>query len=153
MDHRRTHPVQGFPQAFCDAGAGAVIAPLTQIPQVLAPLFSDVLYRALRFLPAEQALQRTLEVLRSYGNILVAHNPDAKKMLREHGSMDMFEYRYTGATGLRLGGVISRCVGRLSFWWWEWRLRRAQSANVVNAVLPGGAPLSSSARGGATSAT
>jgi CHAT domain len=27
MDHRRTNPVQGFPQAFCDAGARAVIAP------------------------------------------------------------------------------------------------------------------------------
>jgi hypothetical protein len=130
MDHRRTHPVQGFPQAFCDAGAGAVIAPLTQIPQVLAPFFSDVLYRALRFLPAEQALRRTLEVLRTYGEILVERDPEATKVLHEHGSMDAFEYRYMGATGLTLGGFISRCVGRLSFAWWERRLRRARTSRA-----------------------
>ncbi|MDI1442455.1 CHAT domain-containing protein [Polyangium sp. 6x1] len=126
MDHRRTNPVQGFPQAFCDAGAGAVIAPLTKIPQLLAPLFAEVLYRALRFLPAEQALQRTLEVLRTHGSTLVAQNPDASKALGEHGSMDSFEYRYMGATGLRFGGFVSRVVGRLSFWWWERGLRRAR---------------------------
>lgn len=125
MDHRRTNPVQGFPQAFCDAGAAAVIAPLTQIPQVLAPFFSDVFYRTLRFLPAEQALQRTLEVLRTHGHALVAHDPEAAKALGERGSMDMFEYRYTGVTGLMLGGFVARCVGRLSFWWWQRRLRRA----------------------------
>ncbi|WP_437970905.1 CHAT domain-containing protein [Sorangium sp. So ce260] len=128
MDHRRTHPVQGFPQAFCDAGAGAVIAPLTQIPQVLAPLFSDVLYRTLRFLPAERALQRALEVLRTHGEALVASDPEAAKALREHGSMDGFEYRYTGATGLTLGGVVARWVGRVSFWWWERRLRGRRPA-------------------------
>ena len=131
MDHRRTNPVQGFPQAFCDAGAGAVIAPLTQIPQILAPFFSEVLYRALRFLPAEQALQRTLEVLRTHGDLLVARDPEAAKVLEEHGSMDVFEYRYTGATGLTLGGFASRCVGRLSFWWWERRLRRAQRSKAL----------------------
>lgn len=125
MDHRRAHPVQGFPQAFCDAGAGAVIAPLTQVPQVLAPFFSDVLYRTLRFLPAEQALRRTLEVLRTRGDALVMDDPEATRVLRELGSMDVFEYRYTGATGLLFGGILARIVGRLSFWWWEGRLRRA----------------------------
>lgn len=130
MDHRRTHPVQGFPQAFCDAGAGAVIAPLTKIPEVLAPIFSDVLYRTLRFLPAEQALRRTLEILRTHGGALVARDPEAAAALGEHGSMDVFEYRYTGATGLTLGGFVSRCVGRLSFWWWERRLRRAPGSRT-----------------------
>lgn len=134
MDHRRTNPVQGFPQAFCDAGAGAVIAPLTKIPQVLAPFFSEVLYRALRFLPAERALQRALAVLRTYGDVVVAKSPDAKRALEEHGSMDIFEYRYMGATGLTLGGVVSRWVGRLSFWWWERGLRRARRRNVRSAT-------------------
>ncbi|XYI00852.1 CHAT domain-containing protein [Sorangium sp. So ce1128] len=138
MDHRRTDPVQGFPQAFCDAGAGAVIAPLTQVPQALAPIFSDVLYRALRFLPAERALQRALSVLRAHGDALVASDPEAERVLREHGSMDAFEYRYTGATGLTLGGVLSRCVGRLSFWWWERRLRRARRAFAASTALPAG---------------
>ncbi|MDI1479254.1 CHAT domain-containing protein [Polyangium sp. y55x31] len=128
MDHRRTNPVQGFPQAFCDAGAGAVIAPLTKIPQALAPLFAEVLYRTLRFLPAEQALQRTMAVLRTHGGVLVAQNPEASRVLAEHGSMDAFEYRYMGATGLTLGGFVSRLVGRVSFWWWERGLRRARNS-------------------------
>lgn len=133
MDHQRTNPVQGFPQAFCDAGAGAVIAPLTQIPEALAPFFSDVLYRTLRFLPAERALQRTLAALRSYGHVLVARVPEAAAALGEHRSIDVFEYRYTGITGITLGGFFSRCVGRLSFWWWERRLQREQRSKA-----PGG---------------
>lgn len=128
MDHQRTHPVQGFPQAFCDAGARAVIAPLTKIPQILAPLFTEVLYRALRFLPAEQALQRTLSVLRTHGETLAATDSDAQKALQDAGGMDIFEYRYTGARGLLPGHMGSRWLGRLSFWWWERRLRRRQLA-------------------------
>ncbi len=123
MDHQRSNPVQGFPQAFCDAGARAVVAPLTKVPKALAPIFSSVFYRALRFLPAERALQRALEVLRAHGGALVAADTEAREAFIEHGStMDGFEYRYTGATGLALGGFVSRCVGRLSFWWFEWRL-------------------------------
>ena len=125
MSHRRTNPVHGFPQAFCDAGAGAVIAPLTRVSQALTPIFSNVLYRALRFLPAEKALQRTLDILRRHGRALCAGDPAAREALAEHGSIDVFEYRYTGATGLMLSGPLSRCVGRLSFLVWEWRLRRA----------------------------
>lgn len=133
MDHQRSNPVQGFPQAFCDAGAGAVVAPLTRVPKALAPIFSSVFYRALRFLPAERALQRALEVLRAHGGALVAADPEAREAFIEHGStMDGFEYRYTGATGLALGGHVSRGIGRLSFWWFEWRLgqprRRAWAA-------------------------
>ena len=56
---------------------------------------------------------------------------DFEEVLREHGSMDAFEYRYTGATGLTVGGVLSRCVGRLSFWWWERRLRRARGSGTL----------------------
>jgi CHAT domain-containing protein len=126
MDHKRSNPVQGLPQAFCDAGARAVIAPLTKVPKALAPIFSNVFYRALRFLPAEKALGRALSVLRAHGSALVAADPEAEEAFVEHGStMDGFEYRYTGATGLALGGFVSRCVGRLSFFWFEWRLRRA----------------------------
>ena len=124
MDHRRSNPVQGFPQAFCDAGAGAVIAPLAKVPKALAPVFSSVFYRALRFLPAEKALQRALMVLRAHGGTLVSTDAAAQEAFLEHGStMDGFEYRYTGATGLALGGLISRGIGRLSFWWFEWQLR------------------------------
>lgn len=126
MEHKRSNPVQGFPQAFCDAGARAVIAPLIKVPEALAPIFSGVFYRALRFLPAEKALQRALWILRAHGGALVAADPEAQEAFLEHGAtMDGFEYRYTGATGLSLGGLISRCVGRLSFWWFERRLRRA----------------------------
>jgi len=96
-----------------------VIAPLTKIPEALAPIFSEVLYRALRFLPAEKALQRALGVLRRYGEVLVARDPEAKKVLDAHGSIDMFEYRYMGSTGISFGGRFSRLIGRLSFWWWE----------------------------------
>ncbi|WP_437734825.1 CHAT domain-containing protein [Sorangium sp. So ce1335] len=126
MEHRRTNPVQGFPQAFCEAGARAVIAPLIKVPQALAPIFTGVFYRALRFLPAEKALQRALSVLRAHGSALVASDPEAQEAWDEHGAtMDSFEYRYTGETGITLGGLASRCVGRLSFAWFEWRLRWA----------------------------
>ncbi|WP_437928350.1 CHAT domain-containing protein [Sorangium sp. So ce291] len=129
MEHKRTNPVQGFPQAFCEAGARAVIAPLIKVPQALAPIFTGVFYRALRFLPAEEALQRALSVLRAHGSVLVASDPEAQEAWDEHGStMDNFEYRYTGETGITLGGLASRCVGRVSFAWFEWRLRRAGRA-------------------------
>lgn len=125
MDHQRTNPVQGFPQAFCDAGVRAVIAPLTKIPQALAPYFTEVFYRALRFLPAELALQRTLSVLRASGQALIADDAAAREALGEHGSMDVFEYRYIGATGLLPANVLMRLWGQVSFWWWERGLRRS----------------------------
>ncbi|WP_437590684.1 CHAT domain-containing protein [Sorangium sp. So ce1000] len=126
MEHRRTNPVQGFPQAFCEAGVRAVIAPLIKVPQALAPIFTGVFYRALRFLPAEKALQRALSVLRAHGSVLCASEPEAQEAWDEHGStMDNFEYRYTGETGITLGGLASRCIGRASFAWFEWRLRWA----------------------------
>jgi hypothetical protein len=130
LDHRRTNPVQGFPQAFCDAGARAVIAPLTKVPQTLAPIFSEVFYRALRFLPAEQALQRALSVLRRYGRVLLMNNPEAQEALGQHGGMDAFEYRYVGVTGLVAGHWSARWLGRLSFWWWEMGLRRLHKSSI-----------------------
>lgn len=124
MDHRRDKPVQGFPQAFCDAGAGAVIAPLRSIPQAITPLFSEVLYRTLSFLPAEKALQRTLYVLRTYGHVLLARSGQSLAPGEECPMIDALEYRYTGMTGILLGNVLSRGVGRLSFWWWQYGLYR-----------------------------
>jgi hypothetical protein len=137
MDHERRNPVQGFPQAFRDAGAAAVIAPLVPLPEALAPFFSNVLYRALRFLPAEEALHRALGVLRAHGPALVAAHPEALAMLHEHGSMDAFEYRYAGAPGLRFGGLAARLVGRVSFWWWLRRVSRG--ARLLPELIPGGA--------------
>ncbi len=130
MDHERKNSVQGFPQAFCDAGADAVIAPLVPLPEALAPLFSAVLYRALRFLPAEKALQRTLDVLRTHGRALVSGNQEACAMLDQHGSLDAFEIRYTGATGVRFGKLLSRFVGRVSFWWWRRWLPRNKPSHA-----------------------
>jgi hypothetical protein len=128
MSHAREDPAQGFPQAFCDAGAAAVIAPLVPLPEALAPFFSNALYRALRFLPAEQALWRALEVLRIHGETLVLGHPEALAKLLEHGSIDAFEYRYAGAPGLRFGGLLSRLVGRASFFWWLRGLARGGRA-------------------------
>jgi hypothetical protein len=125
MHHRRAHPVQGIPQAFLDAGARAVIAPLTTVPMALAPSFSDVFYRALRFLPAEAALRRALDVMRVRGALIVADNREAREELAARGgTMDAFEYRYMGATGVVVGGRLSRWVGRLAFAWFEWTLSR-----------------------------
>ncbi len=128
MEHERTNPVQGFPQALCDTGVGAVIAPLVKVPQSLAPVFDGVFYRALRFLTAAQALRVSLAVLREHGPELVAHDPAARRDLEELGSLDAREYRYVGATNLALyGGIIARSIGRLSFWWWRRRLRRQRA--------------------------
>jgi hypothetical protein len=125
LEHERVHPVQGFPQALCDAGVGAVIAPLVKVPDTLTPIFGEVLYRALRFLPAEQALRATLDVLREHGAVLLADDPEASRDFREYGSHDTLEYRYVGHTNLHLGGgLIARLTGRLSFWRWRRRLRR-----------------------------
>ncbi|MCG8422109.1 MAG: CHAT domain-containing protein [Proteobacteria bacterium] len=60
QEHRRENPVQGFPQAFCDAGAGAVIAPLITVPKALTSVFASVFYRVLGHLPVERALHSTL---------------------------------------------------------------------------------------------
>jgi hypothetical protein len=136
MDHRREDPVQGFPQAFCDMGAGAVIAPLTKIPDAFAPIFVEILYRTLRFLPAEQALQRTLEVFRGYGDVLCAGNKEAQEMLEMYGNFDVFEYRYTGMTGIVCGNVMTRLVGHLSFWWWERSLRRRRAFRLARRTNP-----------------
>ena len=125
LDHSRTNPVQGLPQAFSDAGAHAVIAPLTQVPVALAPLFSNVFYRALRFLPAELALHRALGVLRSHGSRLMQGDRQAIAAYEAWGStFDGLEYRYTGASDVVFGTWLSRLVGRARFWWFERQLSR-----------------------------
>jgi CHAT domain-containing protein len=139
MDHKRSNPVQGIPQAFCDAGVGAVIAPLTQVPMALAATFSSIFYRALRFLPAEVALQRTLHLLRRYGSVVVAGDPAASEAFVACGSsLDRLEYRYTGAAGIRLGSRFSRAIGRVVFWWFERSLaRRARGKEIGDAARGG----------------
>jgi CHAT domain-containing protein len=127
MEHERTNPVQGFPQALCDIGAGAVIAPLVQVPQSLTPVFADAFYRALRFLPAERALATALDVLRKYGALLASRaSHEARRDWEEYGPIDVMEYRYVGLTNMDLtGGVWRRLIGRTCFRLWCWRLRRA----------------------------
>lgn len=125
LDHSRTNPVQGLPQAFADAGAHAVIAPLTQVPVALAPVFSTVFYRALRFLSAELALRRALLVLRTHGPRLLRHDAEASAAYAEWGSSyDALEYRYTGASDVVFGTWLSRLIGRLGFWWFERQLSK-----------------------------
>jgi len=127
LDHSRTNPVQGLPQAFTDAGAHAVIAPLTQVPVALAPVFTHVFYRALAFLPAERALHRALLVLRTYGAKLLPRDPEAAAAYAAWGSsFDTLEYRYTGASDVRFGSWLSRLIGRVHFWWFERRLSREE---------------------------
>lgn len=124
--HRRTHPVQGLPQAFRDAGARAVIAPLTELPTVLALLFTQVFYRALRFLSAERALRRTLELLRAHGAELVREDARAIAAFEAWGgSFDRLEYRYLGSSNVHFGSRFSRLLGWVSFWRFERGLRRA----------------------------
>jgi CHAT domain-containing protein len=136
MEHERTNPVQGFPQAFCDAGVGAVIAPLVAVPDSLTPVFASVLYRTLRFLPAEQALRRTLDILREHGPALVAGDAQASRDWHELGPLDVLEYRYVGHTNLHLGG--SRAA-RLMSWWSYWRwLRRLRRQSRAAAARPAG---------------
>jgi hypothetical protein len=136
MEHERTNPVQGFPQAFCDAGVGAVIAPLVAVPDSLTPVFGEVLYRTLRFLPAERALRRTLDILREHGAELVAGDARASRDLQELGPLDAVEYRYVGQTGLNLGGNrAARVMGWLSCWRWLRRLHRQRRRRAA-AALP-----------------
>jgi CHAT domain-containing protein len=71
MEHMREFPVQGFPQAFLDAGASDVIAPMLPVIDPLCPVFTSVFCRALRFRPAGEALGYALEVLRGRGKVLV----------------------------------------------------------------------------------
>ncbi|HWN68656.1 MAG TPA: CHAT domain-containing protein, partial [Haliangium sp.] len=136
MEHERANPVQGFAQAFCDAGVGAVIAPLVAVPDALTPVFAEVLYRTLRFLPAERALRRTLDILREHGPELVAGDERASRDLQELGPLDALEYRYVGQTGLTLGGNrAARVMGWLSCWRWLRRLRRQRRRRAA-AALP-----------------
>lgn len=128
MEHERTNPVQGFPQAFHDAGVGAVIAPLVPVPQSLTPIFANAIYRALRFLPADRALFAALSVLRRHGALLASHlSDDARQDWDEYGPIDVLEYRYIGLTNLEMtGGWGRRLMGRISFWFWRWRLKRQE---------------------------
>ncbi|HWO25635.1 MAG TPA: CHAT domain-containing protein [Kofleriaceae bacterium] len=136
MEHERTNPVQGFPQAMCDAGVAAVIAPLVKVPDTLTPVFAQVLYRMLRFLPAERALCRALELIREHGPELVADDQEASRDLRELGPLDVVEYRYVGRTGLNLGGgLVSRLMGRVSLWWWQRALQRSRARRAAAGPL------------------
>jgi hypothetical protein len=141
MEHERANPVQGFPQAFCDAGVGAVIAPLVAVPDSLTPVFAEVFYRALRFLPAERALRWTLDILREHGPALVAGDERASRDWDELGPIDALEYRYVGQTGLHLGGnPVARFMGWLSCWRWLRRLRRQRRRRVAAALPARSAP-------------
>jgi hypothetical protein len=116
--------MHGFPQAFCDAGAAAVIAPLIALPSAITPIFTRVLYRMLRYLPSERALGAALDVFRRHRRALVIDEPEAALQLQQFGPVDLVEFRYTGATGISLaGGLLSRVNARVSTWWWLLRLR------------------------------
>jgi hypothetical protein len=115
---------------------GAVIAPLVAVPDSLTPVFGEVLYRTLRFLPAERALRRTLDILREHGAELVAGDARASRDLQDLGPLDAVEYRYVGQTGLNLGGNrAARVMGWLSCWRWLRRLRRQRRRRAA-AALP-----------------
>ena len=130
QEHERENPVQGFPQAMCDAGAGAVIAPLRSVPTALTPVFTEVFYRVLGYLPAERALGKALTMLRRHGEALVAGDCEAMQQLRDIGSIDALDYRYTGHTDIDLtGGLRSRLWARISVrLWLRSMLRRRQKA-------------------------
>jgi hypothetical protein len=134
-EHDRTNPVHGFPQALCEAGAGAVIAPLISLPTHMAPIITDVLYRMLRFLPGERALGAALDILRRHGEVLVADDPEAARQLRAFGPVDLVEFRYTGSTGIWVaGGFAARLIGRFSAWrWLLWlRMSRGRRARALS---------------------
>lgn len=137
VEHTRSNPVQGVPQAFCDAGAAAVIAPLTDVPMALAPVFSEVLYRVLRFCPAEVALKKTMDMLGRYGALLVSGSPAAEHAYGAlGGDFRRVDYRYTGKTGIRIGGWLSRLAGRLSFWFFERSLARRRLHSISRPLSP-----------------
>lgn len=150
VEHERTNPVQGFPQALCDAGVGAVIAPLVRVPVSLMPIFADVFYRMLRFLPADRALQRTLALLRREGAELVADDDEASRDWHACGGLDAVEYRYVGSTNVSFAGSsAARLMGWLSFRQWRWRLRRQRARREAAALPPWrshGSPDSAGAR-------
>lgn len=119
MRHRRESPVQGFPQALLDAGAAAVVAPMFPVHDALCPLFASVFGRALRFLPACNALGFTLHTLRKHGAMLLSSNPDTEPFANVSGAFDAYEYRFTGDTNLRLpGGWLRRRLARIGFAVW-----------------------------------
>jgi CHAT domain-containing protein len=119
MVHLREHPVQGFPQALLDAGVRAVVAPMVLVDDPLCPVFTAVYGRVLRFLPACEALARTLEILRRHGWTLARYDPMAEKMLKERGGFEAFEYRFTGDPEIDLTkGRVHRLLARLRFHLW-----------------------------------
>jgi len=132
MEHLREIPVQGFPQAFRDAGVRGVVAPMFPVADALCPVFTAVFCRALRYLPAGAALRQTLGVLRNDRAALAYAYPQAASEWPDAGTFDEYEYRLTGDPTVRLAASWRRRV--LAFvllHGWLWRLRlRASVANV-----------------------
>lgn len=119
MVHLRENPVQGFPQALLDAGARAVIAPMVPVDDPLCPLFTAVFGRVLRFLPACEALARTLEILRRHGRALAAGDLNAAAAFSERGGFEAFEYRFTGDPEIDLtAGRMDQFLARLRLHFW-----------------------------------
>lgn len=102
LEHVREDPVQGFPQALLDAGVGAVIAPMFPVADPLCPIFTAVLARCLRFLPVAQALQQSLQSLRTRREQFLCAFPAARGYWPHENTFDDYEYRLTGNPALRL---------------------------------------------------
>ncbi|HBL26048.1 MAG TPA: hypothetical protein DD490_04350 [Acidobacteria bacterium] len=123
MTHRREFPVQGFPQALLDAGAATVVAPMFPVHDALCPIFASVFGRALRFLPACEALRFTLKILRRHGAVFLAAQEETRAFLNVPDTFDAYEYRFTGDPKVGLpGGWLKRLFARVKFAIWLGRI-------------------------------
>jgi hypothetical protein len=119
MNHLRESPVQGFPHALRDAGAGAVVAPMFPVDDPLCPVFAAVFGRELRFRAVGEALTASLRILRRYGDALLPAGTEAARFRGIPSVFDAYEYRLTGNPNVRIhGGWVSRLAARVDLAIW-----------------------------------
>ena len=121
--HYREDPLLGFPQAMTDAGVDSVIAPFQPVIRAFTPHFTRTVYQLARFLPAPEALRRTIAFYERHWEALLDRNETLRAQVRLERSDEKqhpldrpvrFDYRHFGSSETKTPGSLwARLVARM----------------------------------------
>jgi len=113
--HHREDPLLGFPQAMTDVGIDSVVAPFQPVLRAFTPHFTRTMYQLARFLPAPEALRRTIAFYERHWDIVLDRDETLRAQVTIERSGDAkhpldrparFDYRHFGSADTRTPGSL-----------------------------------------------